>query len=34
MVARKLKSYFQAHTMIVLIDKPLQQVMSNPEVAG
>ena len=32
--ARKLKPYFQAHTMIVLTDKPLQQVISNPKAAG
>ena len=32
--ARKLKSYFQAHMEIVLTDKPLQRVMSNPETAG
>ena len=32
--ARKLKPYFQAHTMIVPTDKPLQRAMSNPEVAG
>ena len=31
---RKLKPYFQAHTVIILIDKPLQRVMSNPEAAG
>ena len=29
--ARKLKSYFQAYTVIVLSDKPLRQAMSNPE---
>ena len=33
-VARKLKSYFQAHTMIVLTDKPLQRAMSSPEAVG
>jgi len=33
-VTRKLKPYFQAHTMIVLIDKPLWWVMSNPKVVG
>ena len=33
-VARKLKSYFQTHTMVVLTDKPLQRVMSNPEAIG
>ena len=27
----KLKPYFQAHMMVVLIDKTLRQVMSNPE---
>lgn len=32
--ARKLKPYFQAHTMNVLTDKPLRRAMSNPEVAG
>jgi len=29
--ARKLKPYFQAHTMIILTDKPLRRAMSNPE---
>ena len=33
-VVCKLKPYFQAHTVIVLIDKPLRWAMSNPEVAG
>ena len=32
--ARKLKSYFQAHTIVVLMDKPLRKAMSSPEVAG
>ena len=32
--ARKLKSYFQAHTVNVLTDKPLRRAMSNPEVAS
>ena len=32
--ARKLKPYFQAHTMIILTEKPLQRAMSNPEAAG
>ena len=31
---RKLKPYFQAHTVIVLIDKPLWRAMSNPNAAG
>ena len=33
-VARKLKLYFQAHTMNVLTDKPLRRAMSNPEAAS
>ncbi|XP_075640351.1 uncharacterized protein LOC142612113 [Castanea sativa] len=32
--ARKLKPYFQAHTINVLTDKPLWRAMSSPEVAG
>ena len=32
--ARKLKLYFQAHTIVVLTDKPLRKTMSNPEYAG
>ena len=31
---RRLKPYFQAHTIIVLTDKPLRKAMSSPEVAG
>ena len=34
MAARKLKPYFQTHTVIVLTDKPLQRAMSNPEAVG
>ena len=30
-VARKLKPYFQAHIIIILTDKPLQQAMNSPE---
>ena len=33
-VARRLKSYFQAHTIVILTDKPLQRAMSSPEVVG
>ena len=33
-VARKLKLYFQAHTVIVLTNKPLRRAMSNPDAAG
>ena len=32
--ARKLKPYFQAHTIVVLTDQLLKREMSNPEVAG
>ena len=32
--ARKLKLYFQAHTVIVLTDKPLWRAMGNLEAAG
>ena len=31
---RKLKPYFQAHTVIVLTDKPLRRAMSNPKAVG
>ena len=33
-IAYKLKPYLQAHMVVVLIDKPLQRGMSNPEAAG
>ena len=32
--ARKLNPYFQAHTVVVLIDRPLGRAMSNPDAAG
>ena len=32
--ACKLKLYFQAHTIVVLTDKPLRRAMSNPDAAG
>ena len=32
-VARKLKSYFQAYTIVVLTDRPLRKAMSSPEAA-
>ena len=32
--ACKLKPYFQAHTVIVLTNKPLRRAMSNPEAVG
>ncbi|XP_076921696.1 uncharacterized protein LOC143583212 [Bidens hawaiensis] len=31
---RKLRRYFQAHVLHVLTDKPLQQILSKPEVSG
>ena len=33
-LAFALVTYFQAHTVIVLIDKPLRKAVSNPEIAG
>jgi len=33
-IAGKLKPYFQAHTVIVLIDKPLRRAISSLEAAG
>ena len=32
-VARKLKPYFQAHTIVVLTDQPLRRAMSSPKAA-
>ena len=32
--ARKLKPYFQAHTIVVLTDKPRRRAMSSPEATG
>ena len=32
--ARKLKPYFQAHTVVVLTDRPLRRVMTNPNAVG
>ena len=32
--ARKLKPYFQAHTIIVLTDRLLRRAMNSPEAAG
>ena len=33
-VARKLKPYFQAHTIIVLTNQPLKRAMSSSKAAG
>ena len=32
--ARKLKPYFQAHTVVILTNRPLRRAMSNPDAAG
>ena len=32
--ARKLKSYFQVYTIVVLTDKPLRRAMSSPKATG
>nr|GEV95418.1 reverse transcriptase domain-containing protein [Tanacetum cinerariifolium] len=32
--SKRLKRYFQAHTIVVIIDQPIKQMLSNPEVAG
>ena len=34
MATHKLKPYFQAHTVVVLIDRPLRRAMSNLDAAG
>ena len=31
--AQKLKLYFQAHTIVVLTDKPLRRAMGSPDAA-
>ena len=33
-VARKLKLYFQAYTIILLTGQPLKRAMSSPKVVG
>ena len=33
-MARKLKPYFQAHTVVILMDKPLCRTMSSLEAVG
>ncbi|GKD73844.1 reverse transcriptase domain-containing protein [Tanacetum coccineum] len=32
--SKRLKRYFQAHTIVVITDKPIKPMMSNPEVTG
>ncbi|XP_077252053.1 uncharacterized protein LOC143891348 [Tasmannia lanceolata] len=34
MAARKLRPYFQAHTIKVLTDQPLRQVLHRPDISG
>ena len=34
MAAHKLKPYFQAYTVVVLIDRPLRRAMNNPDAVG
>nr|GEX22859.1 reverse transcriptase domain-containing protein [Tanacetum cinerariifolium] len=33
-VSKWLKRYFQAHTIVVITDQPIKQLLSNPEVTG
>nr|XP_027076063.1 uncharacterized protein LOC113699918 [Coffea arabica] len=33
-VARKLRTYFQAHPVVVMTDQPLKQILSKPESSG
>nr|GEY99364.1 reverse transcriptase domain-containing protein [Tanacetum cinerariifolium] len=32
--SKRLKRYFQAHTIVVIMDQPIKQLLSNPEVTG
>ena len=32
--ARKLRPYFQAHTIVVHMDKPFRKMMNNPKTTG
>ncbi|KAM1898058.1 hypothetical protein ACFX14_032461 [Malus domestica] len=34
MFARKLRPYFQAHSIIVLTNHPLQQILQSPDTSG
>ncbi|XP_027177984.1 uncharacterized protein LOC113777142 [Coffea eugenioides] len=33
-VARKLRPYFQTHSVVVMTDQPLRQILTKPEVSG
>ncbi|GJX28455.1 reverse transcriptase domain-containing protein [Tanacetum coccineum] len=33
-VSRRLKRYFQAHTIVVITDQPIKQLLSNSEITG
>ena len=32
--SRKLKAYFQAHQVMLLIDQPLRQILHKPDMSG
>ena len=32
--ARKLRPYFQAHSIVVMTDQPLRQILTKPEISG
>ena len=32
--AKRLRPYFQAHTIIVLTDQPIRQVLAKPDISG
>ncbi|GJS15298.1 reverse transcriptase domain-containing protein [Tanacetum coccineum] len=32
--SKRLKRYFQAHTVVIITDKPIKHLLSNPEVTG
>ncbi|KAK3015247.1 hypothetical protein RJ639_007119 [Escallonia herrerae] len=34
MAARKLRPYFQSHTIVVLTDKPLRRILHEPDLSG
>lgn len=34
MAAHKLRPYFQAHTIIILANKPLKKAMNSPDIMG
>ncbi|GKF10945.1 reverse transcriptase domain-containing protein [Tanacetum coccineum] len=32
--SKRLKRYFQAHTIVIITDQPIKQMLSNPEITG